>query len=113
ITDTFQQAFEGEDVNINELQDVLAISDSDDGLIRFLTGEASLDGIATKSIVVTTPEKLVYLLRHEPALADSIGLLIFDEGHQFDTGRRGVTYELLMAYLKSRTGDDVQKVLIS
>lgn len=113
ITATFEQAFKGEDVNINELQDVLDISDSDDDLIRFLTGQAAQDGIATKSIVVTTPEKLVYLLRHEPALADSIGLLIFDEGHQFDTGRRGVTYELLMAYLKSRVGDDVQKVLIS
>ncbi|QLE98680.1 DEAD/DEAH box helicase [Neptunomonas phycophila] len=113
ITATFEQAFKGEDVNINELQDVLDISDSDDELIRFLTGQTDQDGIATKSIVVTTPEKLVYLLRHELALADSIGLLIFDEGHQFDTGRRGVTYELLMAYLKSRVGDDVQKVLIS
>ncbi|MCP8898965.1 DEAD/DEAH box helicase [Gilvimarinus xylanilyticus] len=113
ITATFEQAFEGEDVNINELQDVLDISDSDDELIRFLTGQTDQDGTVTKSIVVTTPEKLVYLLRHEPALADSIGLLIFDEGHQFDTGRRGVTYELLMAYLKSRVGDEVQKVLIS
>lgn len=113
ITATFEQAFEGEDVNINELQDVLDISDSDGELIKFLTGQAVKGGMATKSIVVSTPEKLVYLLRHEPALADSIGLLIFDEGHQFDTGRRGVTYELLMAYLKSRVGDDVQKVLIS
>lgn len=113
ITATFEQAFEGEDVNINELQDVLDISDSDGELIKFLTGQAVQGGMATKSIVVSTPEKLVYLLRHEPALADSIGLLIFDEGHQFDTGRRGVTYELLMAYLKSRVGDDVQKVLIS
>ncbi|MFP6845031.1 MAG: DEAD/DEAH box helicase [Thalassolituus sp.] len=113
ITATFEQAFDGENVNINELQDILDISDSDDDLISFLTGQAAQDGIATKSIVVTTPEKLVYLLRHEPALADSIGLLIFDEGHQFDTGRRGVTYELLMAYLKSRVSDNVQKVLIS
>lgn len=113
VTATFEKAFEGEDVDINELQDVLDVSDSDDDLIRFLTGQAAQDEMATKSIVVTTPEKLVYLLRHEPALAGSIGLLIFDEGHQFDTGRRGVTYELLMAYLKSRVGDDVQKVLIS
>lgn len=113
ITATFEQAFEGEDVNINELQDVLDISDSDDELIKLLTGQSVQDGLTSKSIVVTTPEKLVYLLRHEPALADSVGLLIFDEGHQFDTGRRGVTYELLMAYLKSRLGGDVQKVLIS
>lgn len=113
ITATFEQAFVGEGVNINELQDVLDISDSDDELIKLLTGQSSQDEATSKSIVVTTPEKLVYLLRHEPALADSIGLLIFDEGHQFDTGRRGVTYELLMAYLKSRLGGDVQKVLIS
>ncbi|HEN3291967.1 TPA: DEAD/DEAH box helicase [Yersinia enterocolitica] len=113
ITSTFKHAFEGENVNINELQDVLDISDSDDQLIRFLIGQTAQDGMTTKSIVVTTPEKLVYLLRHEPTLADTIGLLIFDEGHQFDTGRRGVTYELLMAYLKSRLGDSVQKVLIS
>ncbi|QGP57280.1 ski2-like helicase (plasmid) [Piscirickettsia salmonis] len=113
ITATFEQAFKGEDVSINELKDVLDISDSDDDLIRFLIGQAAQDGIATKSIVVTTPEKLVYLLRHEPSLAGSIGLLIFDEGHQFDTGRRGVTYELLIAYLKSRVGASVQKVLIS
>ncbi|MEW8372649.1 MAG: DEAD/DEAH box helicase [Candidatus Thiodiazotropha sp.] len=113
ITATFEQAFGHEDVNINELQDVLDISDADNELIKFLTGQATQEGLLTKSIVVTTPEKLVYLLRHEPSLADSIGLLIFDEGHQFDTGRRGVTYELLMAYLKTRVGDDVQKVLIS
>lgn len=113
ITTTFELAFETEDVNINELQDVLDISDSDDELIKLLIGGAAQDSIDTKSIVVTTPEKLVYLLRHEPTLVDSIGLLIFDEGHQFDTGRRGVTYELLMAYLKTRVGDDVQKVLIS
>jgi len=114
ITVTFELAFKGEDVNINELQDVLDVSDRDDELIKFLTERIHhQEGIDTKSIVVTTPEKLVYLLRHEPSLADSIGLLIFDEGHQFDTGQRGVTYELLMAYLKSRVGDHVQKVLIS
>ncbi len=60
ITATFEQGFEDEDVNINELQDVLDISDSDDDLIRFLTGQAAQDGIATKSIVITTPEKVVY-----------------------------------------------------
>ncbi|UXN06206.1 DEAD/DEAH box helicase [Bartonella sp. HY761] len=113
ITATFEQAFEGEDVNINELQDVLDISDSDDKLIRFLFEHITPSEISTKSIIVTTPEKLVYLLRHEPALTDTIGLLIFDEGHQFDTGKRGVTYELLIAYLKSRLGDNVQKVIIS
>lgn len=60
-----------------------------------------------------TPEKLLYVLRHEPALADSIGLVIYDEGHQFDSGIRGVTYELLLTSLKRRIPQDAQTVLIS
>ncbi len=52
-------------------------------------------------------------MRHEPQLATHVGLLIFDEGHQFDTGKRGVTYELLMATLKASVNENVQKVLIS
>lgn len=114
ITATFKQAFHGESVNVNELQDVLDVSVDEDLLIQLITGEIEqADKVAGKTIVITTPEKLVYLLRQEPYLADFIGLLIFDEGHQFDTGKRGVTYELLISYLKSRVPDSVQKVLIS
>ena len=29
-----------------------------------------------------------------------MGLAIYDEGHQFDSGARGVTYELLLTSLK-------------
>lgn len=112
ISSTFQEVFENENVDINELQDVLSISDDDQNLIDFLT-ESTPYVNARKSIIVTTPEKLVYLLRHEPQLTSGIGLLIFDEGHQFDSGTRGVTYELLIAALKSSVGNHVQKVLIS
>lgn len=41
------------------------------------------------------PEKLYYLLKQYPVLASKIGLLIYDEGHQFDSGTRGVIYELV------------------
>jgi hypothetical protein len=112
ITATFQEAFKDDEVNINELQDVMDVSDFDQEIIRFLTS-IDADQNESNSIVITTPEKLVYLLRHEPQLAESIGLLILDEGHQFDTGRRGVTYELLMASLKSSVDQNAQKVLIS
>jgi hypothetical protein len=40
---------------------------------------------------VMTPEKCLYPLRHSPEVTDTLGLLIFDEGHQFDSGSRGVT----------------------
>jgi hypothetical protein len=65
------------------------------------------------SVIVSTPEKLVYLLRHKPELASNIGLLIFDEGHQFDSGSRGITYELLLASLKANIPVDSQIILIS
>jgi POLQ-like helicase len=113
ITSTLQNAFQDEDVNINELQDVMSVSDEDLALIALLTGTSVEQQLSRKSIIISTPEKLVYLLRHEPELAANIGLLIFDEGHQFDTGKRGVTYELLMATLKASVNDNVQKVLIS
>lgn len=113
ISSTFQNSFQDEDVNINELQDVMSVSDDDLALIALLTGTTVEQQLPTKSIIISTPEKLVYLLRHEPELAGNIGLLIFDEGHQFDTGKRGVTYELLMATLKASVNDNIQKVLIS
>ena len=53
------------------------------------------------------------MLRHSPELANDIGLLIYDEGHQFDSGTRGLTYELLVASLRSLLGEHVQTVLIS
>lgn len=53
-----------------------------------------------KQIVVLTPEKLLYVLRHSSELVDEIGLVIYDEGHQFDSGQRGVTYELLLTSIK-------------
>jgi superfamily II DNA/RNA helicase len=53
------------------------------------------------------------MIRHAPELADSVGLLIYDEAHQFDSGVRGVTYELLLSSLKRLIPSTVQTVLIS
>src|ERR1700731_3664024 len=58
-------AFSGEGINVDELSDV---QQDDFDLEAFL-----------------------YLLRHSPEVTDTLGLLIFDEGHQFDSGSRGVT----------------------
>src|SRR6267378_3189693 len=59
------------------------------------------------------PEKLLYLLRRTPDLAQHIGLVIYDEGHQFDSGARGVTYELLLTSLKLLLANETQVILIS
>ncbi|MDD5610766.1 MAG: DEAD/DEAH box helicase [Candidatus Omnitrophica bacterium] len=101
IRDNLGEAFRDESVDINELSDVLQT-------------DFEID-IASKrnEILVITPEKLLYVLRHIPELAKKIGLLIYDEGHQFDSPTRGVTYELLLTSLKTLVSDSVQTVLIS
>ncbi|KIY40764.1 hypothetical protein TZ03_11545 [Pseudomonas sp. 10-1B] len=112
ITQGFSQTFEDDAVNVNELRDITNIDDDEHEFLKFLLGDA-YKGAHDHTVIVSTPEKLVYLLRHEPSLAERIDLLIFDEGHQFDSGKRGVTYELLIASLKESVSDSAQKVLIS
>jgi len=101
ITNGLRKTFHNEPVNIDELSDVLQ---TDFEIEKLLRG---------KQILVVTPEKLLYVLRHSPELAQGIGLLIYDEGHQFDNGKRGITYELLLTSLKSMIPAKIQSVLIS
>jgi len=108
----FEKSFENDSVNVNELRDITNIDGEEQEFLKFLLGDAYRGG-HDYTIMISTPEKLVYLLRYEPELAEKIGLLIFDEGHQFDSGKRGVTYELLIASLKSAISPETQKVLIS
>ncbi|WP_163019286.1 DEAD/DEAH box helicase [Pseudomonas viridiflava] len=112
ISQGFTQTFEHDSINVNELRDITNVDKEEQEFLKFLLGEA-YKGKYDHTVIVSTPEKLVYLLRHEPALAERIDLLIFDEGHQFDNGKRGVTYELLIASLKQTIPSDAQKVLIS
>jgi len=76
ITVSFKLTFDEEKINVNELQDVMDVSNDDRILLEFLRSDQEPDEIETKSIIITTLEKLVYLMRHEPDLAKSIGLLI-------------------------------------
>ncbi len=71
------------------------------------------DAEVAYNILILTPEKLDYILRHDNSLASEIGLIIYDEGHLFDDSSRGVKYELLLASLKSRLDENSQVVLIS
>lgn len=66
-----------------------------------------------KTVVVTTPEKFLYIIRQDESIIDSIGQLIFDEGHLFDDEERGATYELLISSILKQVNSDIQKILIS
>lgn len=101
IKDTLVDAFRGDAIFIDELSDNLQVDFSAE---RFLIDN---------QILIVTPEKLNYVLRHSPELANKIGLLIYDEGHQFDNDRRGITYELLLTSLKKKISPQAQTILIS
>jgi len=108
IATSLRHAFKGEEVKVNELSDALQLD--------FLDQLAELFGQAvttTRHLMVLTPEKLLYVLRQEPGLVAHIGMVIYDEGHQFDTGPRGITYELLLTEIKGLLQASAQTVLIS
>ncbi|WP_372880279.1 DEAD/DEAH box helicase [Psychromonas sp.] len=109
ISDSLTHAFSGENILVNQLNDVPQIDYFDIQLFSKLLGLEE----PSPTVIVSTPEKLVYILRHQPELADEISLVIYDEGHQFDSGQRGVTYELLLTSLKQKLQPTTQHVLIS
>lgn len=101
IKNSLVEAFHNEPTKVDELSDALQTDFEIAELLRH------------QQILVVTPEKLLYVLRHAPELAAHVGLLVFDEGHQFDSGTRGITYELLLTSLRSMIPEGTQKVLIS
>jgi len=101
IKNSLVEAFRNEPTKVDELSDALQ---TDFEIVELL---------GQQQILVVTPEKLLYVLRHAPELASHVGLLVFDEGHQFDSGTRGITYELLLTSLRSMLPEGTQKVLIS
>lgn len=108
ITNALKNAFIDDDVQINQLSDALQPD--------YLSEVLELLGVvevAKPHIVILTPEKFLYVLRQRPDLVEQIGLVIYDEGHQFDTGQRGVTYELLLTSIKRLLHVNAQTVLIS
>jgi len=101
IRDDLSLAFKDERIEVEELSDAMI---EDFEIEKFFGG---------KRVIVVTPEKLLYVLRLSPELAQSIDLILFDEAHQFDSGKRGVVYELLLTSLRVILPLNCQKVLIS
>ena len=108
ISQSLREAFRVDDYKVDELSDALQPD--------YLDQIAELFGIRvekTPIVIVLTPEKLLYVLRQTPTLVDKLGLVVFDEGHQFDSGYRGVTYELLLTEIKQLLPAEAQLILIS
>lgn len=105
IANDLEKAFNDDGYNVNQLSDALQPDITID--IFDLTIESK------PQVVVLTPEKLLYTLRQDPEIVLKAGLVVYDEGHQFDTGTRGVTYELLLTSIKRLLPESAQSVLIS
>lgn len=108
IGTSLRAAFKAENIKVNELSDALQMD--------FLSEIAELLGSepsTSKFILILTPEKLLYVLRQAQTLIHNIGVVVYDEGHQFDSGSRGVTYELLLTEIKALLPDEAQTILVS
>ena len=105
---SLRQDLAGNDIKVNELTDALQI-DFIEQIAELLGGGPP----STSNVLVLTPEKFLYVLRQSPQVLKHVGLVIYDEGHQFDTGRRGITYELLLTEIKGLLPDTAQTLLIS
>ncbi|MCE2987834.1 MAG: DEAD/DEAH box helicase [Phenylobacterium sp.] len=101
IRSDLSKAFLGENVSISEATD------------SYQNDLALADLFGSQTVLIVTPEKLLYLLRRTPELGQLIGLIIYDEGHQFEGMTRGPTYELLLTSLKLTLPPKAQVVLIS
>lgn len=66
-----------------------------------------------KRVIVLTPEKLSFLIRHNSDILNRCGLIIFDEAHMFDDQSRGAAYEFLILQVNDGLPSDTQKVFIS
>jgi len=90
--------------------------------IKVLTGtyeieDKDLAGIREENVIVTTPEKLDGLLRNMDNNTirnyfERCRLFIFDECHSIGDGKRGITYELLIARLR-KAFPDVKTLALS
>lgn len=101
ITMDMFKAF-GNDVTINQFSDVL----QNDFKNLFL-------GDIKRQILICTPEKMNYILHHDPLFINAIDLFVLDEGHMFDNGGRGAVYELLVTHLRQNITSKQQLVLLS
>lgn len=75
--------------------------------------EVAMSESITKKIIIMTPEKLAYILKHNTGIIEDINMIVFDEAHLFDDESRGTDYELLLTTINYYLKTDAQKILVS
>lgn len=67
--------------------------------------------LRSAQIVVSTPEKLDFSMRQEPAVLDDVALIVLDEGHMIGESSREVRYEVLVQRLLSRPDAGTRRIV--
>jgi len=108
IGTSLRNSFKHDDITVNQLTDVLQKDFMDD-----VSELVSPEMFQSRAILVLTPEKFLYMLRQLPTIGPAIGVVVYDEGDQFESGSRGITYELLLTQIKALLPAGAQTVLVS
>lgn len=67
--------------------------------------------IQKSDVLVMTPEKLDFAVRHDRNFLEDVGLLVFDEGHMINLDERGVQYETQIQRLLYRLRDKAPRIV--
>lgn len=102
ITLNLTDFFSHDEVIVNELSDIAEKDDMD-----------FFDTTEKNTLIILTPEKLLFLIRNKNEILEDLNLIIFDEAHLFDDNSRGTNYELLISTIKYYLKKSSQKILIS
>ena len=73
--------------------------------------EGDADALRRHQIVVSTPEKLDFALRSDPAVIADVGLIVLDEGHLIGPGEREIHYEVLVQRLLRRADAGERRIV--
>lgn len=65
--------------------------------------DSSASGLGNYDLIITTSEKMDSILRHDPAWAEDIGLVVSDEIHLLNDESRGPTLEVTLTRLRQLT----------
>lgn len=62
-------------------------------------------------ILIGTPEKLDFLIKHDPELLNDVGLIVIDEGHMIGPTEREIKFEVLIQCLLNREDSDLRRIV--
>ena len=100
VENSLNEAFESIDITVSQLYGNGNFSQLDKSIIE------------DTQILIATPEKAKMILRANSEIANSIKLVVIDEGHLLDTSKRNVTNEIFIEELKHLVFKNEGKIIL-